>query len=438
MLERVNALPLVDRIGAYSHILGLGEVKLGLGDSKVMGDQMSAGKELSDDSCGLVGQVQARQGLKLLQKLAASNQGRLAILAGPAGSGKGALLAGLKAELKREEVPCTVLSGSEIHSSALSKTEILMQGIRQSLGMRVKEISRIIEGEVVEISVDRERGSSGKIVLKTTDIEGIFTLGEKMLLALYQERVEIGDVVRINKTTGTVQRLGRALSKAKDHELIGPNNQFIPTPEGELLTTREERHTVTFHEIDLINCEHLGPSSVHRSALEIPAEVRESVDASMKEWVEEGKGELVTGMLFIPESHLLDLECYAFLNTVSELRQSPVVILATDRELGIPRGGCESWPFGVPSDFFSRALLIQTTVYSLDEVQAIVRLRLNLETVNADEETVRALAELGQSQGLRYCFSLISILDVLTQRQNRPTTRESLDLAKSLFPPNAN
>jgi RuvB-like protein 2 len=48
-----------------------------------------------------------------------------------------------------------MLASSEIFSMEMSKTEALTQAFRKSIGVRIKEESEIIEGEVVEIQIDR-------------------------------------------------------------------------------------------------------------------------------------------------------------------------------------------------------------------------------------------------------------------------------------------
>ena len=53
------------------------------------------------------------------------------------------------------DVPFTMLASSEIFSMEMSKTEALTQAFRKSIGVRIKEESEIIEGEVVEIQIDR-------------------------------------------------------------------------------------------------------------------------------------------------------------------------------------------------------------------------------------------------------------------------------------------
>ena len=92
-----------------------------------------------------------------------------------------------------EETPFTMLAGSEIFSLEMSKTEALTQAFRKSigkiehsrsLGVRIREEAEIIEGEVVEIEIDKSVSSgskSGKITLKTTEMETVYDLGHKMI-----------------------------------------------------------------------------------------------------------------------------------------------------------------------------------------------------------------------------------------------------------------
>ena len=53
------------------------------------------------------------------------------------------------------DTPFTMLASSEIFSLEMSKTEALTQAFRKSIGVRIKEESEMIEGEVVEIQIDR-------------------------------------------------------------------------------------------------------------------------------------------------------------------------------------------------------------------------------------------------------------------------------------------
>jgi len=53
------------------------------------------------------------------------------------------------------DVPFTSIAASEVFSLAMSKTEALTQAFRRSIGVRIKEETEMIEGEVVEIQIDR-------------------------------------------------------------------------------------------------------------------------------------------------------------------------------------------------------------------------------------------------------------------------------------------
>ena len=53
------------------------------------------------------------------------------------------------------DVPFTMIAGSEIFSLEMSKTEALTQAFRRSIGVRIKDETELIEGEIVEIQVDR-------------------------------------------------------------------------------------------------------------------------------------------------------------------------------------------------------------------------------------------------------------------------------------------
>ena len=69
------------------------------------------------------------------------------------------------------DVPFTMIAASEVFSLSMSKTEALTQALRRSIGVRIKEETEIIEGEVVEIQIDRSltgvRTFSGSALLLT-------------------------------------------------------------------------------------------------------------------------------------------------------------------------------------------------------------------------------------------------------------------------------
>ena len=80
--------------------------------------------------------------------------GRAVLIAGPPSTGKTAIAMGMAQSLG-SDVPFTMLASSEIFSLDMSKTEALTQAFRKSIGVRITEESEVIEGEVVEIQIDR-------------------------------------------------------------------------------------------------------------------------------------------------------------------------------------------------------------------------------------------------------------------------------------------
>ncbi|CAI9722331.1 ruvB-like 2 [Octopus vulgaris] len=80
--------------------------------------------------------------------------GRSILIAGQPGSGKTAIAMGM-AQALGVNTQFTSIAGSEIFSLEMSKTEALTQAFRKSIGVRIKEETEIIEGEVVEIQIDR-------------------------------------------------------------------------------------------------------------------------------------------------------------------------------------------------------------------------------------------------------------------------------------------
>jgi RuvB-like protein 2 len=103
-----------------------------------------------------VGQEKARKAAAVILQMVKDGKiaGRAVLIAGPPSTGKTAIAMGMSQSLG-PDVPFTMLASSEIFSLEMSKTEALTQAFRKSIGIRIKEESEIIEGEVVEIQIDR-------------------------------------------------------------------------------------------------------------------------------------------------------------------------------------------------------------------------------------------------------------------------------------------
>lgn len=104
--------------------------------------------------------------------------GRAVLVAGPPSTGKTAIAMGMAQSLG-PDVPFTMLASSEIFSLEMSKTEALTQAFRKSIGVRIKEESEIIEGEVVEIQIDRSVTGVCSIIFNTRYMLNIYRAPSK-------------------------------------------------------------------------------------------------------------------------------------------------------------------------------------------------------------------------------------------------------------------
>lgn len=387
----------------------------------------------------MVGQLKARKAAGLILKLVQAGQiaGRAVLIAGPPSTGKTAIAMGLSQSLGKD-VPFTAIAGSEIFSLDLSKTESLTQAFRKSIGIKIKEETEIIEGEVVEIQIDRSitgGHKQGKLTIKTTDMETIYELGNKMIDGLTKEKVLAGDVISIDKASGKITKLGKSFTRARDYDAMGPETKFVQCPEGELQKRKEVVHTVSLHEIDVINSRQQGFLALFSGDTgEIRSEVRDQINTKVAEWKEEGKAEIVPGVLFIDEVHMLDIECFSFINRALEDDFAPIVVMATNRGISQTRGTSYKSPHGVPMDLLDRSIIIHTSSYSADEVRTILSIRANEEEVELTADALALLTKIGQETSLRYASNLISVSQqIASKRRNAEVDLVDVKRAYTLF-----
>ncbi|CAD6505785.1 BgTH12-01272, partial [Blumeria graminis f. sp. triticale] len=403
-------------IAAHSHIRGLGV------DPETLEPRAS--------SQGLVGQEKARKAAAIILEMVKDRKiaGRAVLIAGPPSTGKTAIAMGMSQSLG-PDVPFTALASSEIFSLEMSKTEALEQALRKSIAVRIKEESEIIEGEVVEIQIDRSvtgATKQGKLTIKTTDMESIYDMGSKMIDSMTKERIMAGDIISIDKASGKITKLGRSFAKSRDYDAMGVDTKFVQCPDGDLQKRKDMVHTVSLHEIDVINSRTQGFLALFSGDTgEIRSEIRDQINIKVAEWKEEGKAEIVPGVLFIDEVHMLDIECFSYINRALEDELAPIVIMASNRGQTRIRGTNYRSPHGLPVDFLDRVVIVSTHAYQKEEIQQILSIRAQEEEVELTPDALLLLTKIGQETGIRYASNLITTSQLISAK--RKATQVSID-----------
>jgi RuvB-like protein 2 len=192
----------------------------------------------------------------------------------------------------------------------------------------------------------------------------------------------------------------------------------VQCPEGEIQKRKEVVHTVSLHEIDVINSRTQGFLALFAGDTgEIKPELRDQINSKVAEWREEGKAEIVPGVLFIDEVHMLDIECFSFLNRALENELSPLVIMASNRGMSRIRGTKFRSPHGLPVDLLDRVLIVSTKPYAEEDIQQIIQIRCEEEDVTLTQEAQSVLTSMATSTTLRYALNLISCAQVIARKR---------------------
>lgn len=113
----------------------------------------------------------------------------------------------------------------------------------------------------------------------------------------------------------------------------------MPLPKGEVHKKKEVIQDVTLHDLDTANARPQGGQDIvsmmgtlmKPKKTEITDKLRAEINKVVNKYIDQGVAELVPGVLFIDEVHMLNLECFTFLNRALESTLSPIVIFATNR-----------------------------------------------------------------------------------------------------------
>jgi RuvB-like protein 1 len=422
------------RIAAHTHVVGLGLLE----DGTAAGNPETAVSSASSASCGgWIGQAAAREACGIVVDMIRQNAlaGRGILLTGPSGTGKTALAMGMCKELGKS-VPFTPMVASEVYSKEVKKTAILAEHFRKAIGLRISERKEVYEGEVTTLSVEEvpETGGYGRTIshviltLKATKGSQTLKLDPVMYDNLQTEKVSVGDVIYIESNSGTVKRVGRSDSYATEFDLEA--EEYVPLPKGDVHKQKTVVQDVTLHDLDVANAQPTSTRKQDVSTLlksltrpqktEITDKLRQEINKIVQEYCDQGVAELVPGVLFIDEVHMLDTECFTYLNQAMESTIAPTVVLATNRGITSLRGSPDVLaPHGVPVDFLDRLLIVPTVTYELPELKSILRLRAKTEGLVMEESALVKLATMASGTSLRYAGQLLTPAHILAATVGR-------------------
>ena len=434
-IEEVKSTTKTSRVSVHTHIKGLGLDEAGIA---------------SPIGSGLVGQERAREACGVVVDLIRSKKmaGRALLLAGAPGTGKTALALGVAQELG-PKVPFCPMVGSEVFSSEVKKTEILMEHFRRAIGLRIRESKEVYEGEVVELTVEETEdplGGYGRtlshvlITLKTIKGTKQLRLDPSINEGLQKESVTVGDVIYIEANSGAVKRVGRSDSYAAQFDLEA--EEYVPIPKGEVHKKKEVVQDVTLHDLDVANARPQGGKDVMSmmaamgkpKKTEITEKLRTEINRVVNRYIDQGVAELVPGVLFIDEVHMLDIECFTYLNKSLESTLSPFVVFATNRGVCHIRGTDVLAPHGIPVDLLDRMLIVRTMPYTVEEMIQIVGIRAQVENISLDDGARACLGEVGARTSLRYAVQMLTPARILAETTGRSqVTAEDVKEADLLY-----
>lgn len=425
-----------DRAAAHTHIKGLGLDNDGMAHSV---DAGFVGQQSAREACGIVvDMIKAKR-----------FSGKAVLLAGGPGTGKTALALAISQELG-PKVPFCPLVGSEVYSAEVKKTEALMEQFRRAIGIRIKETKEVYEGEVTDLTPEETEnplGGYGKSIshvvvgLKTAKGTKQLRLDPSIYESIQKEKVAVGDVVYIEANTGAIKRVGRSDAYATEFDLEA--EEYVPLPKGDVHKKKEIVQDVTLHDLDVANARPQGGQDIMSMMgqlmkprkTEITDKLRTEINKVVQKYIEQGIAELIPGVLFIDEVHMLDLECFTYLNRALESAIAPVIILATNRAK-VPVRGADDLvsAHGIPPDLIDRLLIVRTLPYTLEETRAIIDRRSLVEGSPLEGDALDKLSIISSETSLRYALQLLAPAHILSEANKRSeVSLVDIDEAKVLF-----
>ncbi|KAK0429681.1 TIP49 C-terminus-domain-containing protein [Armillaria borealis] len=248
--------------------------------------------------------------------------GRVMLFSGSPPTGK-TVIALSMAQTLGSDIPFTVIaaSASEVFSLSMSKTE----AYRRNIGIHIKEGTELVKGEEVEIQL-----TGGESPSRRHPYHKSLTL------------------LTIDKTSG------KSLNSIVC--LHGREIMMLQAliPEDEIQKWGEIVHTVSLHEIDVINSRTQGFPALFACDM----------------------GEIKQEVLFIDAVHMSDTERLSLLNRALE---NDLATLASNRGMARIRGTIFCNPHGSPFNLLDHVLIVNTKLYSEDNIEQIIQCGMELQ-----------------------------------------------------------
>ena len=364
-------------------------------------------------SQGFVGQICSRKAATVfLSSIRNSDIQKINIvIVGNSSTGKTCLSIAIGLSINKQ-VPFISTNGVELNFFNVSKFENVKQIIRKAIGVKFFNESSIIEGEVVDIRINKENRKNkffyAKLILKTNEIQSIYEISFELYSLVLKQMIRKGDLIMVDKEKNLIEKID-----------YNNNLRIKETLSRKIMRQNLERqeiheHIITIYELDLLNSfSDIGLSKLYIDNIpEIPEEIREKIDKIIIKWQNDKKITIIKGILLLEDANILNVDIFAYLCKNIESFLSPSIILSTENsDLKVNNADFIS-SHGIPVDFLDRFLIIQTNPYSYKEIKEILLLKANKEMLYFSNQAFELLIKIGIECGIRYCIYILSIINL--------------------------